>query len=53
MASTDVASPIAPLTTEKTEPFKHTSKTPHNVETVMNYFLDNEDGSPPEPAIFE
>lgn len=53
MASADVARPIAPLAAEKTEPFKDTPKTTHNVETVLNYYLENEDGSPPEPSYVE
>jgi len=54
MASADVAFPVAPLATEKTEPFKDTTtKTPHNVETVLNYYLENEDGSPPAPSYVE
>ena len=53
MASADVAFPVAPLATEKTEPFKDITKTTHNVETVLNYYLENEDGSPPAPSYVE
>jgi len=51
MAAADVANPVAPALSEKIEPFQDKAKGKHNVRTVLNYYLEPEDGSPPQPSI--
>jgi len=55
MAAADVATPFAPTVSETiVEPFKDTATKPrHDVQTVMNYYLEPEDGSPPAPTYIE
>ncbi len=54
MAAADVDSHFAPALSEKIGPFQDTKvKTPHNVNTVLNYYLEAEDGSPPAPSYVE
>jgi hypothetical protein len=53
MASADVARPIAPTISERVEPFQDKSNTRHDVQTVLNYYLEAEDGSPPAPTYVE
>lgn len=51
MASVDVEAPSTTLPAffaEKVQAFESTD--PSEVEAVLNYFKDNEDGSPPAPA---
>ncbi|KAK0638497.1 hypothetical protein B0T16DRAFT_421263 [Cercophora newfieldiana] len=50
MASADVARPVAPAISEKIEPFQNKPSSRHDVQTVMNYYLEAEDGSPPAPT---
>ncbi|KAK0614537.1 hypothetical protein B0T14DRAFT_528654 [Immersiella caudata] len=50
MASADVARPIALGISEKVEPFQDKPSTRHDVNTVLNYYLEAEDGSPPAPT---
>ena len=51
MAAADVANPVAPALSEKIEPFQDKAKGKHNVRTVLNYYLQPGDGSPPQPSI--
>jgi hypothetical protein len=50
MATADVQLPVAAATT-----FGNTAEastiSPHDIDTVLNYFKPNEDGSPPHPTI--
>jgi hypothetical protein len=48
MATADVQLPLAATTFGNVT--EASSATPHDVDTVLNYFKDNEDGSPPAPA---
>lgn len=49
MATADVQLPVAAATT-----FGHVAEasviSPHDVDTILNYFKPNEDGSPPHPT---
>ncbi|KAK5655623.1 hypothetical protein OQA88_5554 [Cercophora sp. LCS_1] len=51
MAAADVATPLAPVLSEKIEPFKDQAKGKHNVRTIMNYYLDQ--GHPPAPTYID
>ncbi|KAJ2997519.1 hypothetical protein NUW58_g627 [Xylaria curta] len=52
MASADVQAPTGSLPTFFTEGLQAAggSTSPSEVEAVLNYFKDNEDGSPPAPT---
>jgi hypothetical protein len=53
MASADVVHPIAPAISDKIEPFQEKPTTRHDVQTVLNYHLEAEDGSPPAPTFVD
>ncbi|KAI1259524.1 hypothetical protein F5Y18DRAFT_293518 [Xylariaceae sp. FL1019] len=51
MASADVQAPTSSLPTFHSQGLKtSSSSSPSEVEALLNYYLDNEDGSPPQPA---
>lgn len=50
MAAADVARSVAPAISERIEPFQDKPKSRHDVQTVLNYYLEAEDGSPPPPS---
>lgn len=49
MATADVQLPVA-ATTFGSVTHQTSNTATHDVDTVLNYFKDNEDGSPPQPS---
>lgn len=53
MATADVQLPVAAPTTTFGGVAEAPPSKPHHVDTVLNYFKPNEDGSPPHPTYID